>query len=405
MRIMAAAVATLAAAALPAQDHGGVSAAPGKGPRIVKDSVIAPGVTWRRIVDPAGPWDIHLATVDLRRDRFELRHVRAKDSLVAREKTSAMVARQPDAARVVVAINGDFFNVRTGENENAQVIAGEWWKGMRGSDSPYDAFAAVRTYFALDPRGKPMMDRFVLDASVIHASGTLPLLAVNFLPKGGPETVALFTDRMGAVPADTARTPANAPLAPAGRRGDTTLYVVSAAVSKAVGNLIPPGTAALVGYGPRGKTIQAFAAGDTVRIVMRAAGHRGDGPVITPQLLIGGWPRILAGGVNVALRSAWDEGTLSSNAEVRHPRSAIGFSRDSSRLYIAAVDGRQAASAGMTLAELADLLRAEGAWDALNFDGGGSTALVVNGTVVNSPSDATGERPVGNALLVIAKPR
>ena len=59
----------------------------------------------------------------------------------------------------------------------------------------------------------------------------------------------------------------------------------------------------------------------------------------------------------------------------------------------------------MTLVELADLLKAEGAWDALNFDGGGSTTLVIKGRIVNSVSDPTGERPVGNALLVVAKPR
>lgn len=38
--------------------------------------------------------------------------------------------------------------------------------------------------------------------------------------------------------------------------------------------------------------------------------------------------------------------------------------------------------------------------DAINLDGGGSTAMTVGGALVSSPSDATGERPVGDALLV-----
>jgi exopolysaccharide biosynthesis protein len=54
----------------------------------------------------------------------------------------------------------------------------------------------------------------------------------------------------------------------------------------------------------------------------------------------------------------------------------------------------------MTTSEVADALRALGAWDALNFDGGGSTTLVIDGRVVNTPTDASGEREVGNALLV-----
>jgi exopolysaccharide biosynthesis protein len=39
--------------------------------------------------------------------------------------------------------------------------------------------------------------------------------------------------------------------------------------------------------------------------------------------------------------------------------------------------------------------------DAINLDGGGSTTMVVDGVVINKPSDATGERPVGDAILVL----
>jgi hypothetical protein len=34
-------------------------------------------------------------------------------------------------------------------------------------------------------------------------------------------------------------------------------------------------------------------------------------------------------------------------------------------------------------------------------EGGGSTTMVVDGAVINAPSDATGERPVGDALAVL----
>ena len=159
----------------------------------------------------------------------------------------------------------------------------------------------------------------------------------------------------------------------------------------------------LAGYGARGDVIAALAEGDTVRVVLRA---RTLGTVVrSPSLLIGGWPRIIRGGVNVGANSASDEATISRNAEVRHPRSAVGFSRDSSTLFLVTVDGRQASSVGMTVAELGDLMRAEGAWDALNFDGGGSTTLVVQGRISNSPSDPTGEREVANAILIVRRAR
>jgi exopolysaccharide biosynthesis protein len=121
------------------------------------------------------------------------------------------------------------------------------------------------------------------------------------------------------------------------------------------------------------------------------------------SLLIGGWPRILRDGVSVAADAATVEGTISRNAEMKHPRTAVGFSRDSSTLFILAVDGRSQRSVGVTLVELAALMRRLGAWQAMNFDGGGSTTMVIDGAVVNAPSDTTGERAVGNALLVVKK--
>jgi exopolysaccharide biosynthesis protein len=80
-------------------------------------------------------------------------------------------------------------------------------------------------------------------------------------------------------------------------------------------------------------------------------------------------------------------------------------SRDGRTVWLYVVDGRSTASVGMTLVELAEALRRLGAWDALNFDGGGSTALVVDGQLVNVPSDPAGERAVGNAVLVMERRR
>ena len=66
------------------------------------------------------------------------------------------------------------------------------------------------------------------------------------------------------------------------------------------------------------------------------------------------------------------------------------------------VDGRQAVSHGLTLTEWANLMKKMGAVDAINFDGGGSSELVIGGQIQNSPSDGC-ERPVGTALMVVKK--
>ena len=95
-----------------------------------------------------------------------------------------------------------------------------------------------------------------------------------------------------------------------------------------------------------------------------------------------------------------------------HPRTAIGYSRNGKFLYIVVVDGRQPFySEGVTLAELAQLMLNLGAHDAMNLDGGGSSALVVRGAdgsprVLNSPIDLYipgRERPVANHLGIYFK--
>jgi exopolysaccharide biosynthesis protein len=48
-------------------------------------------------------------------------------------------------------------------------------------------------------------------------------------------------------------------------------------------------------------------------------------------------------------------------------------------------------------------MRSLGTVDALNLDGGGSTAMAVNGVLVNNPSDAAGERPVGGTIQVLPR--
>lgn len=101
---------------------------------------------------------------------------------------------------------------------------------------------------------------------------------------------------------------------------------------------------------------------------------------------------------------------LAQNAfnDNRHPRSAVGITSDGQVLLVT-VDGRNARAHGMNLHELAFLLRQLGARDGLNLDGGGSTALYINGKnetgIVNYPSDNKtfdhgGERKVANAILV-----
>lgn len=101
---------------------------------------------------------------------------------------------------------------------------------------------------------------------------------------------------------------------------------------------------------------------------------------------VGGGPVLIKEGkINV---TSVAEGFRGSHL-MRHPRSAIGL-KDKNTLIMMVVDGRQEASAGVTLTELATLMHDLGAIEALNLDGGGSTAMVAANEVVNIPTDITG---------------
>lgn len=108
---------------------------------------------------------------------------------------------------------------------------------------------------------------------------------------------------------------------------------------------------------------------------------------------IGGNPTLLEDGVITA------EDCDTSYFCDRNPRTGVGVT-GSGRILLVTVDGRREESVGMTPVEFAKLMRYLGATWALNLDGGGSTAMWVDGRIVNEPSDVP-ERPVGSALIVL----
>lgn len=82
----------------------------------------------------------------------------------------------------------------------------------------------------------------------------------------------------------------------------------------------------------------------------------------------------------------------------RNPRTAVGYTKDNHLIMLTA-DGREGASIGLTLVELANLMKELGCVNAMNLDGGGSTVMYVNGKIVNKPA-VQGGIPLSHTLLV-----
>lgn len=97
---------------------------------------------------------------------------------------------------------------------------------------------------------------------------------------------------------------------------------------------------------------------------------------------------------------------VSTSSEVRrsmasNPRSAIGMI-DQNHYVIVVSDGRTAESQGLSLYELAQVLKDTGAKTAYNLDGGGSSTLYFNGAVVNKPTTngTISERAVSDIVYI-----
>jgi hypothetical protein len=114
------------------------------------------------------------------------------------------------------------------------------------------------------------------------------------------------------------------------------------------------------------------------------------------QGVISGRPMLVRAGIVETQYDCTDATTIPCE---RAPRTAVALSADGITMWVAVVDGWQSASAGLTDEELAAFLAAHGADSALALDPASSATLVVDGTLISSPSDGV-ERPVANHLAV-----
>lgn len=120
------------------------------------------------------------------------------------------------------------------------------------------------------------------------------------------------------------------------------------------------------------------------------------------QLLMGagGGPVIIKGGeINITYDQEVFFGS-GINGPGKEPRSAVGFTEDK-RVIMMVVDGRQTSSEGVTLQKLAEIMLSLGVIEAINLDGGGSTTLAVNHTLINRPAGGTTQRSVPTIITVV----
>jgi exopolysaccharide biosynthesis protein len=104
-------------------------------------------------------------------------------------------------------------------------------------------------------------------------------------------------------------------------------------------------------------------------------------------------------------RTTEDDGNCAAFCANPHPRTALGISANRRHLFILVAEGRRPGTPGISLAETAAWMQRLGAHDAFNLDGGGSSALMVQGkSAMQRPANEPSQRRVANVLMILSHP-
>lgn len=354
---------------------------------VTETRILAPGIWHIHDRHENIPWDIHLIKVYLKEASVSVETIKANDQLRALEKTSAMSGRF--GINVAAAVNADFFQA-DGMPVGAQVLNGELLK------DPVD-----RSVFGITNDKTPFIDIIDLDAYLLTSENIrYKINSVN--GSRDKDELVLFTPFIGLEsPANRWGTEIVAMLLDPPAVNET-FRIVTLEKTGILGPLqkktmIPFNGLILSGHGKTKRFLDIHVEDEDTLTVMLGISTVKD-PV---QTLVGGIPRIIRDG-EISIEHM-KENLYEEFRTTRHPRTAVGYNEAKDTLYIMTVDGRQPRhSVGMSLDELAEYMSALGVYQALNLDGGGSTTMVIQGKVANKPSDATGERSVTNALLIVS---
>jgi hypothetical protein len=373
----AAALACLLALAVAAPAGGD----PGPGPLrpIVRTKRIAPGLLFTRIVERQVPRRTFVLKIDPSRP-LTMDVTLAGATLPARRETSA-TARAHGA---LAATNGDFNNRDVGRPVHVFAQDGDLVQ-TAGAGGPLWGFRRdERDVFV----GSPHLDVTVTDRDsgqtwdINHwnRGNPAPGEIVAFSPVGGTlEFPPPFTCSVRLLP--------DGPISPDGRGGVIADHVVDAAACSEESMERNGGVVLSAAPATKEATqLLAMAPGTPMR-VRWALGWDDVFDVV------GGGPILLQDG-RIVLEPC------TSFFCGRNPRTAIGWTSNG-RVLLVVIDGRQPRwSVGASLRELARIMRDLGAVQAMNLDGGGSSTMVVEGEVVNRPSDGR-QRNVTTAVLVL----
>ncbi|OFT46492.1 hypothetical protein HMPREF3157_04930 [Dermabacter sp. HMSC06F07] len=344
---------------------------------------VAPGLdltTFSRL-ESAGWNEGSVLTADLTEQTLSMDIVNS-GTVASRAPLGELMTSGDRGSQAVAAINSAFFDINFSDAPVYSSVSNG--KPVVASDSKRPAFTIAG--------GRAVVQALTTSGKATLADGSSFELATLNDPSIPEGKIGVYNARWGSSTLDR---PIGGPDKVSTHAAfaliqDGEVVKVSGSVEKGVGpQEIPEGAQLLLGREAGADKVAALKVGDKVDVAI--------GPDQKVDLGVQGSDQILKNGEVMAMND-------DSLVKTAHPRTAIGVSKDGSKVFAVVLDGRSADSRGMTLPELGQLFKDLGAYNAVNLDGGGSSAMIAREagsdgpTVWNTPSD--GEvRSVADALV------
>ena len=328
--------------------------------------------------------NIFYAVTDLTNPLIEMKVLKAKNTIFARQEVSGMaIDNDKDSSQYFLGVNADFFNMRRGNSIGSQVSDGKLiYVDNNG-----------RTQWAWGDSRTPIMDEMKISCTITAGNNVMNVSGVNV--EENIDDINIYSSLYGE------QTDSNGnvlevvvcPLEDIAIGKRVKMRVESAPTTG--GRLpIPTDGYVISGSGSQRFLINQIKEGDVIEVSTSVV--MPNGTQITPSEVVSGYPVILRDGVTT------DPVDILKHLNGLHPRTAVGNNADNTKLVVLIVDGRSDVSDGCTSKVLADIMRYVGCDDAINLDGGGSSELYVkNLGICNVPSDGK-ERTVANGLYAVA---
>ncbi len=341
-----------------------------------------------RVSDGNGRLDAYFLRVDMNNPYIRMQAVMGQDKLIGTERPSAMITRKSTPTSVYVGGTNGTFYVTEGDIgcPKAPAIIDREFLYLGGSG---------RGVGAVDVNGFGVFGTvkcWKFSGKLNLPDTTIAIKNINYATRGENQLI-VYNSYLASTRTDNTGTEVIVKLKEGESwktTGNVKLVVVD--VLKDQGNTsIAKGQYVLSGHGTKATELNKLQIGDEVSIDFT---FKVNDVARDLQHCIGAdwYSQIITDG-EVVQEGFWDE---------LHPRTGYGADKAGNVLLLCVVDGR-GNSVGCTTQVLGEIMKHNGAWNAVNFDGGGSSCMAINGFgQMNDPADASGERAVGDGFFAVA---